>query len=370
LTDTQIRQPVREEGRPTTAFLLGFALSLLALAAVLALHGHADASGTSMLGIDMTSADNSPAGVDTCKEVNQGDSFDADVFVANVDQLVAFELRVSFDPSVLALDSADYNFLLTASGGGLYPINPQEENAGRWFIGAGEPSHGDSGSGTLARLHFHALASGTSDVAITSSPTILGPRMTSAGGIPFGDNNGDGIYDGTVTGGRVAVGRSCSGSTPIVTPAPGTIIPTPKPGTKTPAPTGHPASPTPRASGGPEPTDADNGGGGNDGSGGNSGNNGSNGSNGGGATAQAGGSTPVPSEFVGNIGGSDGNGSNGGSSAGEGSSSGNDVGANGPVTSNTGGGSSSLPYILIAAVLALAAVGGGTLLVIRSSSRR
>lgn len=241
--ETTLSSRQRWRGRRSAALLL--------LVAGMTLAGiytgrSAHANPNQMIGLDMTPASGDTpvaAGVNTCVEVAVGDSFEADVFATNVSSLTAYEFRVDFDPKILTLDSEsiDFNFLLAKDGGSAGFPQVDMEKPGRWFIGAADGRFPDSGSGTLARLRFNTLKAGTSAISIASSPVFYGPRLTGALGAWVGDDNGDGIWDGGLSSGKVAVGASCAGATPIVTPAP-TQVPntTPKPGSSssTPVPTG------------------------------------------------------------------------------------------------------------------------------------
>jgi hypothetical protein len=364
----------REGGRHATAFLLGLASAFAALGLILTAGRQASAAGDVMIGINMTPGE-SPAGIATCAAVQPGDTFYADIFISNAQSLVAWELRVDFNPNVVSIQSADYGFFLTQSGGQILGSLFDEEKPGRKFLAASEPSHPDSGSGVLARLQLLAVSAGTSPLTITSAPTVYGPRLTAAGGVPFADYNGDGVFDGALTGGTIDVGNACAPSTPVVTPSPAPITPTPTPApdgqTPTPAPDGQ--TPTPaRDPSGALPT-APNGGGGGD-------------------QAPAPGSeqpTPAPSEFVINAPPSGGPGG-ANDASGAGSSSQHDTAAasgssadqtgQGPgsgsqdiaaVQSNsTGGGSSSLILILAAAFAAVAVLVGATFLVMQAYRRR
>jgi hypothetical protein len=318
----------KKEGRPKTAFLTSI---LLAGAAALLFIAHAAAAeNPAMIGIDMSPGTTSTASigsVDTCTQIQKGDGFDADVFVMNAQSLVQWELRVEYDPAIVSLDSADYEYLLTRSGGQVFPSLFEKEKPGRMFLAAADVSSPDSGSGVLARLHWTALSNGTSPISILPAPSSAGPRLVSAGGLPFGDSDGDGIWDGRVTGGKVAVGGSCGPSTPVITPPPADSG-----GTATPAP----------GDGGE--------------SGGNTSSNGDDSSASGGSQATAGndsGGTPEP--FVGNEQG--GSGQQGGP-AGDGSS--NDI----PRDSGQVSGDSASMALIIAGIFAgLALLVGATFLV-------
>lgn len=218
-----------EGGRLRAAFLLAAGL-LCALLVPLGSGSPAAAAGNSTIGFDMQTGDapvSSASDSQSCVSVSAGDEFNADVFVTNVDSLTAWELRVDYDPSIVSLESADYSYLLVQSGGQIFPSEFVQEKPGRMFLAAAETSFPDSGSGVLARLRMKALSNGASSLQITTNPSYYGPRLTGARGVAIGDVNGDGIFDGAVTGGSVAVGRSCAPSTPAPTPQPGQASPPP-----------------------------------------------------------------------------------------------------------------------------------------------
>ena len=188
------------------------------------LRSHVSADTGSTIGIDMQPGDvpaSSAGDSQGCVSVNPGDKFNADVFITNVASLTAWELRVDYDPSIVSLESADYNYLLVQSGGQIFPSAFEQEKPGRMFLAAAETSSADSGAGVLARLHMKAISSGASSLQITTNPSYYGPRLTGARGVIVGDVNGDGIFDGAVSGGSVAVGRSCAPATAAPTPQPG-----------------------------------------------------------------------------------------------------------------------------------------------------
>lgn len=208
-------------------------------------------SGTT-IGIDMQPVDGTASSADGgqgCVSVKAGDNFNADVFITNTDPLTEWELRVDYDPSIVSLESADFNYLLVESGGQLFRSDFEQEKPGRIFLDAVEPHSPDGGSGVLARLHLKALSDGASSLQITKDPSYFGPRLIGARGAIVGDTNGDGIFDGAVTAGSVAVGRSCAPTTPSPVPTsrpPGQASPPPGSGTATAAPAG--SDPGPGAS--------------------------------------------------------------------------------------------------------------------------
>lgn len=232
----------------------GILSSLLVLVAalLLAAHGHpgsasAEAQAGSMIGIDVIPDSNTPASLgplETCASHAEGDEFAVDIFVNNVSSLRSWELRVQYDEDVLEVAEVDYaHFLIsTAPGGNIFPTLREAEAPGRDFLAAAElQGPADTGSGVLARLSVRAIGEGTSPIRVVGYPSYFGPRLSGAGAAAIGDDDGDGIWDGSLLDGEVIVGGSC-GSAPVVTAKP-SPAPTPRsssaPGaTQTPAATG------------------------------------------------------------------------------------------------------------------------------------
>jgi hypothetical protein len=193
------------------------------------------------------------AGVDTCVEVDVGDTFQADVFATNLQSLAHFELRIDFDPSILSFDkeAVDFNHFLAKDGGSARFPQVEEEKPGRWFIAAADSSAPDHGTGTLARVTFKALKKGTSSVSIAAQPTVYRPIIEGAQQVFIADDNGDSYWDGQLSNGKAAVGTTCAGATPIVTPVPTTLpTGTPRSGGATTAPSGDAGQPTLDSTGG------------------------------------------------------------------------------------------------------------------------
>jgi hypothetical protein len=256
----------------------------------------AQAQEGGMLGLDMQPATNDATSLgrlQPCTEAAIGAEFHADIFAANIDSLSAWELRLDYDPDVVALEAADYNQMLVSAkpSGSVFPSLFEAEGSGRHFMAATEISGTpDSGSGVLAHLTLRAVGPGETTLSITGSPTAYGPRIQGVGGEAVGDTTGDGVWDGALTDGTVVVAGDCPQATPIATPGPGS---------------------------------------GNGGGGGNQGGGGRNGNGNGNDTASGGGSVAVV----------DNDNSHGGSSGSGGDGSGTDGSADGSGSDGDGGGS-------------------------------
>ena len=232
---------MKREGKGLAHGVLFACVGLAALGAALLiwLVSSAGASGesTMMLGVDVSPGANQSSSsigeIETCVRHDVGDEFTIDIFVNNVIELTAWELRLDYDSDVVQVTDADFNyFLLSTPPGGNVLSLFESELPGRQFFGAGEISGApDSGSGVLARVSMAAVGEGVSDVSVVDSPVYFAPRLTNKSGGAVGDNNSDGHWDGSIVGGEIRVGKSCNPNAPVITPkpslAPGT---TPNPG--------------------------------------------------------------------------------------------------------------------------------------------
>ena len=118
-----------------------------------------------------------------CAEIQVGQVFPVDVRVENVTDLRVFELRVTYDSSVLSLEEADFDHFLvsTPPHGQIFPSFFLEETADSYFLAAADQKgSADSGSGVLARLQMRAISEGMSVIGIQTEPTVYGPRLQNA----------------------------------------------------------------------------------------------------------------------------------------------------------------------------------------------
>jgi len=173
------------------------------------------ANGSMSLSIRVGASSQVAAASAVCAEILVGEEFPVDVRVENVQNLMAYELRVTYDSAVLSLEEADYNQFLvsTPPNGAIFPSLFEQETAGSYFLAAAETRGGaDSGSGVLARLKMRAIGPGVSEISIQTEPAVYGPRLADSEGRAIADDTGDGIFDGSVLSGTAAVNEDCSGA--------------------------------------------------------------------------------------------------------------------------------------------------------------
>lgn len=229
--DTLIRKAVLQVLRASL-------LLLLVLVAGMVQRQHSAAQAPTTLGVDPQTTGNtgtSIASVEDCTAVDIGDTFEVDIYITDVEELRAWELRFAFDHQVVQIVNNDFGLFLlsTTPSGSIFPSLFVEEKPDRYFLGASEYNGTpDSGSGVLARLTMQALAPGRSPALIVSEPSYFRPLLT--------DSNGANTFNGTIHQAEIAVGEPCSQPAPTPpsasptpppseTPLPGTPVPTPSP---------------------------------------------------------------------------------------------------------------------------------------------
>ena len=212
------------------AFLSTFLVTMLVLAVLALRPGAGTAQSPVGFGADANPEGNSATALGTtqgCISVNSGDTFDMDIFVRDVESLVAWELYVAVDPAVLEFVDADMYMLLASNARSNLILESVPYSGGQHFLGAADSGRGvpESGSGVLARVTLHAKAGGLSPINVPSidvdgdGDVDKGPRLTASGGIAVGDVTGDGVFDGPTYHAVIAVDQNCAAPpTPTLPP--------------------------------------------------------------------------------------------------------------------------------------------------------
>ena len=196
------------------------------------------------------------AAIDPCVSVEKGEAFDVNVYVKDVSNLLAWEVYFRYDQSRLEILRTDVRmFLRNQTGSNVVSVSdPLPNKTGLYRIAAADiasPSALESGSGVLTRITLEAKGSGTTPISLPhidfnrDDTYDLGPRLIGPGGADIADADGDGLLDGQIDSGRVAVGSSCA-EAPEVSPTPWPVLGTPNPA-GTPGPDGQNATTTPSA---------------------------------------------------------------------------------------------------------------------------
>lgn len=206
---------------------------------------HSGAQEPVSLAVDADPSENTATSLgptDQCVAVQPGESFQVDIIVRDVEDLLGWEAQVIYDVSVLRLTDRDVKLFLAANAGSniFDASDPTPDTDGRYRIAGADiadPPAPDSGSGVLARLTFEALSPGVSLIALPlldsngDGRPDFGPILTTVSGERVGDSDGDTLYDGPTSDAWIAVGTACPAEPPplptvgSVTPVPGTAQP-------------------------------------------------------------------------------------------------------------------------------------------------
>jgi len=243
--------------------LAGAALAgvLLAMWAGAILHGKESAAQVTVtVGVDADPTGNTATSlgpIDSCLSVSTGDTFDIDIFITDVADLLAWETYFVYDMSVISIVSRDVMMFQAANpGSNVFDVSEGLPDIDGYYriaaVDLAEPPAPDSGSGVLARLTLKAIGPGVSPLSLSpldingDGTMDLGPWLKDSEGESISDLDGDGFFDGPISDAQIAVDRACPGGTPVATPAVPGASPSPAapatPSVETPG-----ISPTPEA---------------------------------------------------------------------------------------------------------------------------
>ena len=223
--------------------LLVALLALTAWASPLMGATNSSAQDTPTVGVDADPTDNDAASlgtIDSCVSVSRGDTFQVDIFVADIANLSGWEIYFRYDPSLVTIVDRDVQMFLAASPGSeiFDHSDPLPDSSGQYRLGAVDlaiPHSPDSGSGVLMRLTLEAVTSGISPAEIAqidrdgNGTLELGTLLFDADSHPLPPFDAKGFFAGSIVNATIAVDVPCSAVTPVPTTA------TPVPATPSPA---------------------------------------------------------------------------------------------------------------------------------------
>ena len=230
------------------ARLAGALLAAAMLAAVILHGGESMAQTRTSIGIDANpvgSTATSLGPIDSCVSVSTGDTFDVDIFVTDVTDLLAWEVYFVYDGSIVNIVDHDVEMFQAGNeGSNIFDLSEVLPDLDALYQLAAadlaDPPAPDSGSGVLARLTLKAVGPGISPARVSpidfnnDGTMDLGPFLNDLHGKPIGDADNDGLFDGQISAAQIAVDTACP---------PGTVAPTATQAAASPSPTS-PASPT------------------------------------------------------------------------------------------------------------------------------
>jgi hypothetical protein len=143
------------------------------------------------------------------QQVPVGDTFTAEIRVAEAADLGGFEFTLSFDPAVVSVEDVRVGGFISSTNRSVAEYGPLVDNtagtASQIAFSFSKPAlAGASGSGLLATVTLHALAEGTSTLTLTRAQLATTLAQSQAGLIRT---------DGSVTVVSAAAGRTISLST-------------------------------------------------------------------------------------------------------------------------------------------------------------
>jgi len=234
------------------AKLAGALLAAAMLAGVIVHSGESMAQTQTSIGVDADPTSNTATSlgpIDSCVSVSTGDTFDVDIFIKNVTDLLGWEVYFVYDSSIINIVDHDVEMFQAANeGSNIFDLSEALPDLDALYLlsaaDLADPEAPDSGSGVLARLTLKAVGPGISPASIApidfndDGTMDLGPILNDVradhSSHPIGDLNNDSLFDGQISAAQIAVDTACS---------PGTVAPTPTRAAASPSPTS-PASPT------------------------------------------------------------------------------------------------------------------------------
>ena len=181
-------------------------------------------------------ASGSLGAIDRCIPVASGSTFDIDVAVRDVNALLAFQVYLGTDPSIVHITNHDTNLFLGITAGSNVSDASERtpDSDGVYSVGAADtadPLSPESGTGVLTRITLQAVAPGISPLSLLvrdfdgDGKLDQAPLLRNVDAKSIADRNGDSFFDGPLANAAVAVDASCTDvpaaffatSTPIAT---------------------------------------------------------------------------------------------------------------------------------------------------------
>ncbi|MCH7483590.1 MAG: hypothetical protein IIA90_00400 [Chloroflexi bacterium] len=159
--------------------------------------------------------------IENCFSAKTGDVFDVDLVIQGVEELLAWEIYIDYDPSLLEIVGRRVDLFQDANeGSDVFDVSDEVPGTQSPFrlaaADVSDPPTPDSGSGVLGRMTFRAKAPGLTTIAF-SSIDIDGdgvidraPFLRNVAGDPIADLDGDTFFDGEATGAQIAVDEPCA----------------------------------------------------------------------------------------------------------------------------------------------------------------
>jgi hypothetical protein len=203
---------------PATTLVTGI-LSLLVLLAGQSSARAADPALVIDAGVDGNSA-TTVGTIENCVSVKTGDRFQMDIVVQDITDLLAWEIPIDYEASVVTVVDQDVKLFQQANqGSSVLDLSAKLPDDSGFHqlraVDSADPASPDTGTGVLARITFEANASGDSPIRFgnrdyDSNGTLdAGVLLRNVATDFIGDTNGDTFYDGEREGAQVVVDGAC-----------------------------------------------------------------------------------------------------------------------------------------------------------------
>lgn len=187
--------------------------------------------------------------IDSCLSVSTGETFQVDIVVTDIVDLLAWEAYLVYDMTVVNIaEPPAIMFQGENQGSKVFDLSEALPDIdGLYGVAAAdlaEPPAPDSGWGVLARLTLVAVGPGVSQMSLPlldlndDGTTDFGPILRDEEGTVIEDADGDGFFDGPIYDAQIVVDGDCPAEATVRT-----VAPPPSP-TREPVPT----SPAPQTS--------------------------------------------------------------------------------------------------------------------------
>jgi len=200
------------------AMLLSLVTALISLAAANAVFAQGP-----RLGVDADPQGNGPTQVGAptrCVSVASGDTFQVDIIVDDVQELLAWQIYFEYDPAIVQVVERDVRMFQDANpGSSVFDVSDGVPDAdGLYLVGGvdtADPPSPDSGSGVLARLTLTATAPGISTATLArqdlndDGALDRAPLLRNVDADPISDDDGDTFFDGPTENAQIAVDMPC-----------------------------------------------------------------------------------------------------------------------------------------------------------------
>ena len=223
------------------ATVAGALVTMALLTAIIASNGESTAQTPTVVGVDAEPTGNTATSlgpIESCVSVATGDTFEVDVFVMDVVDLLAWETTFVYDDAIVSIVDHDLQMFQAANpGSNVIDISENlPDTDGQYRLSGadiGEPPSPDSGSGVLASLTLKAIGPGVSPAKLApvdvdgDGTADLATFLTDVRNDPISDSDGDGVFDGQLFDAEIAVDTACPPDTVVITPRPGSVSPSP-----------------------------------------------------------------------------------------------------------------------------------------------